>query len=182
MPTAYFDIETKYLFHEVGGRRHLDRLGLAVAGLIVDEGACRFYTEENVDELFKALKEADVIVGHNVLRFDYPVLDRYAPFHVHSEFKDKTFDTLHELYKVTGKHIGLADLGHLNLGRGKTGEAVMMPHLWRRGEHELVKQYCANDVELVRDIYHHGKKHGTFTYTHKSRGVPIGVREVRVKW
>ncbi len=182
MATAYFDIETKYLFDEVGGKRNLDKLGLAVACVIVDDKEAQFYEEEDTDELFEVLSSADLIVGHNVISFDYPVLDSYAQFKVSGKYSQKTFDTLRELYKVTGVRIGLQDLAHRNLGQSKTGEARMMPHLWRDGEHEIVKQYCANDVVLVRDLYLHGKKNGRIFYTFKRRGVPLGIREVVVKW
>ncbi len=183
MVTAYFDIETKYLFDEVGGQQNLTRLGLSVACVIL-EGSDEpyFYEEEDTDGLFTALSEADLIIGHNIIGFDYPVLDVYADFNVPRKFRKKTFDTLYELYKVTGRRIGLQDLGHRNLGRGKTGEAAMMPHLWRDGQYELVKNYCANDVRLVRDIYLHGKNTGRMSYTDKRRGVLLGIREVPVKW
>lgn len=180
--TAFFDIETKYLFHEVGGHQHMHKLGLAVAGLIIDGGPCAFYTEDNVSELFEALRSVDRIVGHNVLRFDYPVLDPYADFHVPGAFQAKTLDTLHELYEVTGHYIALDDLAHRTLGRGKTGEARMMPLLWREGKCDEVKKYCANDVELVRDIYHHARRTGRVVYTEKRRGVLLGIREVAVTW
>jgi DEAD/DEAH box helicase domain-containing protein len=183
MVTAYFDIETKYLFDEVGGYENMTKLGLSVACLILDDSDDpAFYEEKDIEDLFDALSQADLIVGHNIIGFDYPVLDAYASFNVPGRYKKKTFDTLHELYKVTGRRIGLQDLGHRNLGRGKTGEAVMMPHLWRDGQHDLVKEYCANDVRLVRDIFLHGKNTGHITYTDKRRGVLLGIREVPVKW
>lgn len=182
MSTAFFDLETKYLFHEVGGRGKLEELGLAVAGLIVNEDSIHFYEEENVDELFEALHRADLIVGHNLLSFDYPVLNPYASFDIYKEYSGKTLDTLQEIEKITGIRVSLDDLAQHNLGRGKSGDPTRMPILWREGDFETVKQYCANDVELVRDLYLYAKQHGRLAYTHKEYGMVIGIKEVEVGW
>lgn len=180
MTTAFFDIETRRLFSEAGGE--INRLQLAVAALIVDDEPVRFFEEEDVAGLFEALKEADQIVGHNVVRFDYAVLDPYAAFNVCREFLPKTVDTLLEIKKKTGALVSLDNLALNNLGRGKTDSAKRMPILWRLGYCDKVKEYCAADVELVRDIYRKGKTERKLTYTHKENGVEIGIREVAIDW
>lgn len=182
MSTAYFDIETKYLFQEVGGREKPEKLGLAVAGLVVDEDAIRFYEEENVEDLFEALSRADLIVGHNLLSFDYQVLNPYASFDVLRKYSDKTLDTLREIEAKSGIRVSLDDLARHNLGRGKSGDPARMPLLWREGNFETVKRYCANDVELIRDLHLYAKQHGKLAYTHKEYGMIVGIKEVEVNW
>lgn len=178
---AFLDIETKYLFDEVEKGR-VDLLGLAVAGLAVNDSSITFYEEENVEDLFKALHGADLIVGHNLLSFDYRVLNPYASFDLPQLYCHKTLDTLREIENLTGRRVSLDDLARHNLGRSKSADPRRMPIWWREGRFDEVKSYCANDVEIVRDIYLHGRRHGRLTYTHKEGGILVGLKDVEVGW
>ena len=79
MNTVFFDVETQRSFDEVGGRRNIRKLGLAVAVTYSSAGSeFRHYKEADVDALVAELMEADLVVGFNVLSFDYEVLRAYT--------------------------------------------------------------------------------------------------------
>ena len=72
MNIVYFDVETQRSFDEVGGRHNIRKLGLSAAVTYsTADGAYRHYTEETVADLIAELKAADLVVGFNVLSFDY---------------------------------------------------------------------------------------------------------------
>ena len=184
MKIAFFDLETKYLYQDLGiDRKNGDpsKLKVAVAGVLLD-GEHRMFREEEVNELISFLKEVDLIVGHNVLRFDFKVLQAYTSENLMDLFIQKTFDTLQELEKVTGKWLGLDDLAKRNLGMSKNAETILIPKMWRDGKEEEVISYLKNDLDMTKAVYEHGVKVGKFKYDFKDYGKSLGEREVEVRW
>ncbi len=194
---GFFDLETQWLFQEIEPRWEQmswrekteirdtlsKKLRLAVAGLMDHEGNVKFFTEENIEELFNALNSVDLIIGHNLLRFDYIVLSPYySGVDVVEKFQGKTFDTLKELEKVTGIWTRLDDLGQLNLGIHKSENALKIPEMWRDEKHDEVREYLRTDLEITKEIYYYGKTRGELKYTHKEYGEIKGVRTVKVHW
>ena len=196
---GFFDLETQRLFQEIEPRWEQmswrektkirdtlsKKLRLAVAGLMDHEGNVKFFTEENIGELFNALESVDLIVGHNLFGFDYIVLSSYhSSVDVVEKFQEKTFDTMKELKKVTGKcnWIGLNDLGQLNLGITKSEDTLKIPKMWRDGKQDKVKEYLRRDLEITKGIYDYAKTQGELKYTHKEYREIKGVRTVKVHW
>jgi hypothetical protein len=181
---VFFDLETQHTFQELGMgfyNRNPTKLKLAVAGIITNEGHL-FFQEDEVDELFRTLSRADKIVGHNLFRFDYLVLEPYLDFSVQKSLKTKTFDTMRELEKKTGCWVGLDALGRLNLGMAKTVNPLKVPKMWREGKHDEVRSYLLNDLKMLKGIFEHGKKFGKLKYEHREYGVDMGTREVPIEW
>ncbi|MEA2051576.1 MAG: hypothetical protein U9O90_01975, partial [Euryarchaeota archaeon] len=135
------------------------------------------------EELFNALESVDLIIGHNLLRFDYIVLSPYySSMGVVEKFQEKTFDTMKELEKVTGLWTGLEDLGQLNLRIHKSEDTLKIPEMWRDGKQDEVKAYLRTDLEITKGIYDYGKTRGELKYTPKDYGEIKGVRTVKVYW
>ena len=69
-----FDLETQRSAAEVGGWNKAYMMGMSV-GIVWDshEQKCTSYFEENIDELIEHLQKADLVVGFNVIGFDYTV-------------------------------------------------------------------------------------------------------------
>jgi len=193
---AFFDLETRNLFEDVepmwkawdwqsrdANQRQLCRkLGLAVAGVGVD-GRIELFEEEEVELLVRTLAAAEVVVGHNVLAFDYPVLEKYVAPERLQRIAGKTVDTLALLHRATGVRIGLDDLAQLNLGKRKTDDPRMVPTLWRNGERDRVRNYLRSDVELTRAVYEHGIRAGRLKYTRRDwKAGTSDVREVACPW
>lgn len=129
--------------------------------------------------MLKTLDDFDLIVGHNILNFDYLVLSPHFHGDIITHFSPKTVDTLLRLKEATNQLIGLNDLAILNLhSRGKSLNPKIVPSLWRSGKKAEVRQYCKNDVELLRDIYFLGKEQKKLRYTTKLKKIA----EVSIDW
>lgn len=148
---VYFDLETLRSAADVGGWHHIDRMGMAL-GVVFDTHSGEFttYHEADVAALLDHLEAADLVVGYNVLRFDYQVLSAY-------ERRDlerlPTFDMLVALKAVLQQRLSLANLGHATLGRGKSADGLQSLRWVREGRLDLVEQYCRDDVALTRDLF-----------------------------
>jgi DEAD/DEAH box helicase domain-containing protein len=147
----FFDLETLRSAADVGGWHHIDRMGMAL-GVVFDTRTGEFttYRETDVAALLDHLDAADLVVGYNVLRFDYQVLSAY-------EKRDfdrlPTFDMLVALKAVLRQRLSLANLGTATLGRGKSADGLQSLRWVRDGRLDLVEQYCRDDVALTRDLF-----------------------------
>jgi len=180
MDIAFFDLETQYLFQELGTKDPA-RLKLAVAGILSNKEHL-FFDESKAQELFDSLNQADLIVGHNLLRFDYLVLQPYIKPNIIKTLQNKTFDTMRELEKSTTCWTSLDDLCKRNFGMTKTVDTLKIPKMWRDGNQQEVKDYLLNDLKMTEAIFNHGKNVGKFKYEHKNYGKSLGEREVSVNW
>jgi hypothetical protein len=199
MKTCFFDLETEYLiqdldpetpslsFKEKQSRRGkiVPRLNMAIACVLDnDEGSTIRYFEKGQEaELIRALKEFDRIIGHNLFDFDYLVLSPHFNGNDRQELQAKTYDTFTVLREASGgTWLGLDELCQLNFGTKKNLDTMDVPRLWRSGEKEKVREYCYNDVLMLKQLFLHGKAKGVLKYHVKSYGKPVGIRELRVPW
>jgi DEAD/DEAH box helicase domain-containing protein len=184
---TYLDIETQHLITEFpGGWKCEDNYGnikIAEVGILQDD-VYTTYGENGIDKLIDCLNDATLIVGHNIMKFDYKVLRHYIESQDMSKFVKKGFDTMLEFDKFTGKGgwVSLDDLARRNFGMGKTEDSVDIPKMWRDGKREEVKSYLLNDLKMTEKLYLHGKKGGKLKYEHKEWGESFGEREVFIKW
>jgi DEAD/DEAH box helicase domain-containing protein len=157
-----FDLETRRAAAEVGGWRYIERLGLAL-GVVHDESTGTFttYDEAEAAALVAHLRTADLVVGFNVLRFDYRVLSPYT-----SEPLERlpTFDLMVELRRVVRRRLSLANLGQATFGRGKSADGLQSLEWVRAGRLAEVEAYCRDDVALTRDLFRHGIERGWLAF------------------
>ncbi|HMO65997.1 MAG TPA: helicase, partial [Verrucomicrobiota bacterium] len=80
---VYFDLETQKSADEVGGWGRIRDMKMSVGVTYsTARGGYAIYGERRVQELIAELQRADLVVGFNVLGFDYTVLESYhALFH-----------------------------------------------------------------------------------------------------
>ncbi len=171
VPTAaprvlFFDIETQRSAAEVGGwhNAHLMRVALAVTW---DSAAERFdtFAESDVEALLRRLAEADLVVGFNVLAFDYHVLRGYTD----QEFRRlPTFDLLDALRERIGFRLPLGHLAEENLGASKGGDGLQSLQWWREGRVDLIEEYCRGDVALLRDLFERALAQGHLMFRTRS--------------
>ena len=77
--TVYFDLETQRSFNDVGGSSNIVKMGVSVAcAYSTETGEYSIYREEELDDLVALLVKADLVVGHNHVKFDYGVLEAYT--------------------------------------------------------------------------------------------------------
>lgn len=173
---VFFDLETQRGAHEVGGWGNVRRMGLSVAVTYsTARGQFRHYTEADVAELVQELREADLIVGYNVLRFNYEVLRAYtdAPL-----AQRPTVDLLDDLHRCLGFRVSLDNVAEATLGEGKTADGLQALRWWREGKTNELLAYCQHDVEVTRRLYEFGRRHGYVQY----RDRDFRVRRVSVSW
>src|SRR5712671_960246 len=76
---VYFDLETQKSAQEVGGWDKISAMGMSIGVTYsTARGDYRIYGEKQVDDLVTDLQRADLVVGFNILRFDYEVLHGYT--------------------------------------------------------------------------------------------------------
>jgi DEAD/DEAH box helicase domain-containing protein len=147
------DVETKRAAAEVGGWGNARLMGLALAAVWDSrDRAMHVYTEERAAELFRHLAQADVVVGFNLLGFDYTVLSAYDNG---SLTRLPTFDLLYELRKKLGYRLSLGHLCEHTLGVAKSADGLQSLEWVKQGRMDLVEEYCCHDVALTRDLFYH---------------------------
>ncbi len=171
------DLETQRAFSEVGGRNGLARLGISVGVLYrYRDDRYAHYDESHVAELIAALRHSDLVVGFNLLHFDYPVLQPYTDFPLHTL---PTLDILDHVHRALGFRVKLDTLARHTLGVSKGGNGLMALHWWRTGQLDRLREYCRQDVEITRRLYEFGREHGYLIYWDRRLGRPA---HVRVSW
>lgn len=168
------DLETQKTFEEVGGRDNLRLLRISVAGIYsYDQDLFRIFTEWEAPSLRGILEDASLIVGFNIKRFDYPVLEPYLKRAVLSRLP--TLDIMEDVERFLGHRLSLDTLVKATLGEGKTAHGLDAIRYFREGEIEKLKSYCLADVRLTRDLYEYGKRHGHMKYqkNNEYRSIPV---------
>jgi DEAD/DEAH box helicase domain-containing protein len=173
---VFFDLETQRSFQEVGGRHNIPRLGLSVAVTYsTADSDYHRYTEENVDELIEALKAADLIVGFNVMSFDYQVLSAYTDYPLRQL---PTVDMLDDIYRTLGFRVSLDALASATLGVTKSADGLQAIRWWRQGRMKELLEYCQQDVDVTRQLYEFGRQNRYLQY----RDRRWRIRRVPVSW
>ena len=177
MKTLVFDLETKRTFDEVGGREHIDKLEMSL-GVAYDysTGLYTTYLEADVEALIDELLSADLVVGFNLIRFDYVVLQPYTP---HDLKKIKTLDILARAATVLGFRVSLESFARATLGVGKMADGLQAVAWYRSGQMDKLEEYCRKDVDLTRQLYDVGRKNGKIYFVSKRSGRR---REVPTYW
>jgi DEAD/DEAH box helicase domain-containing protein len=171
-----FDLETQYAADEVGGWHNIRDMRLAVA-VTYNAGmdVYRDYAEQEVDQLIATLRGADLVVGYNVLRFDYEVLRAYTD----DPLSDlPTVDMLQDLYRTLGWRPKLDDVAAATLGECKSADGLQAVRWFRQGQLDKVIAYCRRDVEVTWKTYQFGRHNGYVQY----RDRKWRVHKVPVQW
>ena len=111
------------------------------------------------------LRGFDLVVGFNVRRFDYSVLQGVTPFPFHSL---PTLDMLEKVHQRLGYRLKLDNLAQATLGAGKSADGLMALAWWKEGRLDLITEYCRQDVAVTRDLYLHGREHGHVLFSNKA--------------
>ncbi|HEY4563925.1 MAG TPA: Zn-binding domain-containing protein, partial [Thermoanaerobaculia bacterium] len=176
--TILFDLETLRSAADVGGWDKAHRMGVAIGVLcFLEEGRFEVYGEGQVRALIDALRGATLVIGYNIKRFDYHVLSGYTGEDFARLFP--TFDLLEDVASRLGFRVGMGHLAQETLGVGKSADGLQSLEWVRQGRLDLVEQYCLRDVEILRDLYLHGRREGFLFYRDKKRDVKL---KLGVEW
>ena len=172
----YFDLETQKSADDVGGWGNIHEMKLAV-GVVWDSCEQEYfsYLEGAASQLVKKLRTADLVVGFNVKKFDYGVLQPYADFDLD---EITTFDMLIDVNKKLGHRLSLNHLAENTLNAEKSADGLVSLQWYKEGKIDKIIEYCKQDVEITRDLFLYGESHGYVKYSTRS-GV---VKDLKVDW
>jgi len=176
--TLLFDLETLRSAADVGGWGHAHRMGVAVGVVChLEEGRFEVFSESQVQGLVEALKSASQVIGYNIRRFDYQVLSGYTGEDYARLLP--TLDLLEYVHSRLGFRVAMGHLAQETLGTAKSADGLQSLEWVRQGRLDLVEQYCRKDVEILRDLYLHGRREGFLLYRDRRRDVRL---KLRVGW
>ena len=172
----YFDLETQKSAEDVGGWGNIHDMKLAV-GVVWDSCEQEYfsYQENTALQLVEKLQTADLVVGFNVKKFDYGVLQPYADFDLD---EITTFDMLIDINKKLGHRLSLNHLAENTLNAKKSADGLVSLQWYKEGKIDKIIKYCKQDVEITRDLFLYGESHGYVKYSTRS-GV---VKDLKVDW
>ena len=136
------------------------------------------------DHLQKHIDNGGVILGHNIKKFDLPVLNAALDCWTAGDLMTKAesvIDTKLLVSKAGGKDIAtsLEMLARNTLDIGKSMTSHDAPEAWRAGRYLEVAEYCLKDSQLTYDLYQYGRENGIV----KSRSLEDGsIVEIEVNW
>ena len=138
------------------------------------------------DHLQKHIDAGGVILGHNIRKFDLPVLNAALDCWTAGDLMSKSesiIDTKILVGKAATSHGSIATaldvLARTTLDIGKSMKSADAPEAWRDGRYIEVAEYCLKDCQLTFDLYQYGRENGIV----KSRSLEDGsIIELEVDW
>ena len=174
---VYFDLETQRTANDVGGWDKKRDMGMSLGVTYSTRlGEYRIYPEKRADELVQQLIRADLVVGFNVINFDYEVLMAYTVLDLPHQCR--TLDLLVDIEKKLGHRLGLDAVASASLGIGKTGDGLDAIRWWREGRLVEIAEYCCFDVKCTKLVHEYGAQHKKLHYVDRFRQK----KSVAVEW
>ncbi|MFV0420996.1 DEAD/DEAH box helicase [Oleidesulfovibrio sp.] len=168
---AVLDVETRRSAQEVGGWHKADKMGVSIA-VLYDSRDDSFYayTEEQVPQMLLRLAEFDLVIGFNIIRFDYKVLTPLLPAGTPWQLTDlPTLDMLDEVKKRLSYRLSLDNLASATLDAPKSADGLQALKWWKEGKIDEITRYCEQDVRITRDLYLFGRENGYLLFTNKAK-------------
>jgi hypothetical protein len=166
MNIVYFDLETQRTANDVGGWDKKQDMGMSLGVTYsTNLNEYRIYPENRVNDLIQQLLRADLVVGFNIVNFDYEVLMGYTILDLPHQLR--SLDLLVEVERTLGNKLRLDNIAQATLGVGKSGDGVDAIKWWREKRLMEVAEYCCFDVKVTRLVHEHGVEHRELFYTDK---------------
>lgn len=195
------DIETANYSHEIGGwgETHMFEPSVVATwdgeqGVVyANESVAKWLPEGTVikrlhpkilgDDLAKHVAGGGQVLGHNLKKFDLPILrdamDCWTARDLLNKSAETVFDTSFLLKGIIGHAVPLSDACYHTLGKGKLMNSHDAPIEWRKGNYSKVAEYCLKDAELVYELWKHGVDEGFVKARDRTDGV---IKEFEVDW
>ena len=172
---VYFDLETQRTANDVGGWDKKRDMGMSLGVTYSTAlGEYRIFSEKRVNDLIEQLRKADLVVGFNVINFDYEVLMGYTILDLPHQCR--TLDLMVDIEKKLGHRLGLDAVASASIGVGKTGDGLDAIRWWREGRMLDIAEYCCFDVKCTKLVHEYGVAHRKLFYTDRfqqKRGVEV---------
>jgi hypothetical protein len=152
---VYFDLETQRTANDAGGWDKKRNMGMSLAVTYSTRlGEYRVYAEKEVDLLVTQLLRADLVIGFNVINFDYEVLMGYTVIDLPHQCQ--TLDLMADLETKLGHRLSLDSVASASLGVGKTGDGLDAIRWYREGRLLEIAEYCCFDVKCTKLVHEFG--------------------------
>ena len=162
---VYFDLETQQSAEEVGGWDKISAMKMSVGVTYsTARGDYLIYGERDAQDLIRELQRADLVVGFNILRFDYEVLHGYTPMDL---TQVPTLDMLVYLSDKLGHRLSLDSIATATFGLEKTAEGLQAIEWFKQGKMAEIAEYCCFDVKLTKLVHEYGQAQRQLHYNNR---------------
>lgn len=163
---VYFDLETKKTFDEVGGRTKMRELRVSVGVTYsTAKGGYTIYGENRVNDLIEELRRADLVVGYNIIGFDFPVLQGENEFFDYEQIP--SLDMMLDIQKQAEVRPSLDSVAKGCMGIEKTADGLQAVRWYREGKILEVAEYCCYDVKVTKLVHEYGRHHKQVHFTNR---------------
>ena len=134
------------------------------------------------EHLQKHVEDGGVVIGHNLMGFDLPVLRDALDCHYAGELMAKNKECVIDtsaILRSAGTPVSLGDVCKHTLGSEKLMESADAPKAWEEGRYQEVAEYCLKDTQLVYDLLHHGRDEGFVKARNDKTGI---IDDIEVMW
>ena len=114
-------------------------------------GETFLFTPDNLQEGVDLIESADVLIGHNIIGFDIPVLKKHFDLNLTNHIEDTLVVSRLVNPVLTGGH-SLENWGYILYPNAADKRKAQQPDSWEEYTEEMGK-YCIQDVELNADVY-----------------------------
>jgi len=115
-------------------------------------GETRLFPPDKLQEGVNLLASADVLIGHNIIGFDIPVIKKHFDVTLTNHIEDTLVVSRLVNPVLTGGH-SLSNWGYLLYPNNAEKRKAIQPDSWSEYTKEM-GAYCIQDVELNTDIYY----------------------------
>jgi DEAD/DEAH box helicase domain-containing protein len=161
------DLETKVGFDQVRGRAGIPEMGVSVAVTYAyGDDQFRTYREADVPDLLEDLQAASRVIGFNIRRFDFRVLEGYTTYPLE---RIPILDLLEDIQERIGHRVSLDNLLQHTLGTSKSGDGERAIQWFQDGQWRKLERYCLEDVRATKALYEFGQAQGHVSYWDRRR-------------
>ena len=162
---VYFDLETMRAADEVGGWKHIDKMGMSIGVTYsTGNGEYSIYQESEVDDLIEELQRADLVVGFNHIRFDYEVLHGYTPLDLRQL---PSLDLMVDLQQKLSHRLKLDSIANATFGAEKIADGLQALKWYKQGKILEIAEYCCYDVKITKMVHEFGAENGCVFYNNR---------------
>jgi len=160
------DIETRRSAKDVGGWNQAQKMGVSCAILFDSKtNTYQKYFQDDIEALIYELGTYDLVIGFNIIKFDYKVLSGLSDFDFLSL---PTLDILLKVHERLGYRLSLDHLAGQTLGCNKSADGLMALKWWKQGKIDKIIEYCKQDVKVTRDLYLYGRQNQFLVFKNKA--------------
>jgi DEAD/DEAH box helicase domain-containing protein len=134
--------------------------------------------ESDAAVLIGELRRAGMVIGCNLLGFDYGVLAPYGLDPLELAAPGRTLDLLDSLHRAAGIHVALDNVAAATLGVHKSADGLAAVAWYRQGLIEKVLDYCEQDARVTHRLWEYGRTH----HLVRIRDTAFRLREIPVTW